>query len=978
MYVEHPFIRPGVIEARAYQISISRACVEESTLVVLPTGLGKTVIAALVIAETLRRRGGRALFLAPTKPLVLQHAQTLERLLTLGPIRTFTGEVEPSKRAGEWRESPVIVSTPQVILNDLVSGALNLDDFSLIIYDEAHRAVGNYAYVFIAEKYGPAGLALGITASPGSTAEKILEVCGNLNIKRVEIRREYDPDVRPYVHDIRVHWLVVEMPPDLLRVLGYLKNALKKQVKVLQDFGLIRKGERHSVKELLEAQRAIRQRMASAGGRPPPSLFHAAAVQAAAVEINHALELLETQGVSALNSYFDRLEEKASGKGHSRAARIVMMDEDIIRARFLARHITIEHPKLEKVGKVVADQLRLKPDSRIIVFTHYRDTSDTVARVLEGIRGCRPVRFVGQATRGEDEGLSQKEQAELIQQFRDGRYNVLVATSVGEEGLDIPSTEMVVFYEPVPSEIRTIQRRGRTGRRMPGKVVILMAKGTRDEAYYWSARRKEKRMMEELDMLRRQLAKKISVGFPSMRDTMKYIESAAGEALAAPETGPTEQARPYEAETDGVTLEKETPIEEPVAPAGAAANVDLEGRSDLERSGSAPGNNGRGEVGAAGEGSNGKGVGGMGAFYGSGAEEEGKGLVYSVHSGTKAGGGDGIGEAPAAGETALAKRKEAGADRRAGRRRKRAIAEGGLAGITGKRSRGQSTLLDFSAQLEDARPEVVVDNRELSSGVVRELSKLNVRVSPRQLAVGDFILSDRVGVERKESRDFLISLLEGRLFQQLRALRNAYMRPLLLIEGESPLTSGGLSRESVLGAVASVLVDYGVPIVFTRDERETAELLAAIARRERGEGRTPAVRGEKGAMSLAERQQFIVEGLPHVSGVLSQRLLAHFGSVEGVFRASPEELARVKGVGRKTAEELVRVIRAPYLASRVEEKGREGEMMTVEESGKGAVEEAGADSSSATVRTGNRENDTISAVKKKDEEKDGGVGGESR
>ena len=382
-FISHPLVKPDLLEARAYQTNISRACLEQSTLVVLPTGMGKTVIATLVIAEVLQKKGGKALFLAPTKPLVLQHAATMGQFLTVGPVTTFTGEMAPSERAGEWKDSPVVVSTPQVILNDLISGTMSLEDFSIIIFDEAHRAVGNYAYVFIAEKYrARGGLALGITASPGSTAAKILEVCRNLDMQRVEIRREYDPDVRPYVHDVRIHWLTVEVPPDMMRVLGFLKAAFKRQIKFLQDFGLLRKGERHSMRELLEAQKAIRQRMAQASPRPPQALFHAAAVQAAAVQINHALELIETQGTRALNNYLDRMEEKATGRGPSRAASIVMKDEDVIKARYLANHLTSEHPKLEKVGMVVAGELRRNPASRVIVFTHYRDTSEEVAARL--------------------------------------------------------------------------------------------------------------------------------------------------------------------------------------------------------------------------------------------------------------------------------------------------------------------------------------------------------------------------------------------------------------------------------------------------------------------------------------------------------------------------------------------------------------------------------------------------------------------
>lgn len=231
--------------------------------------------------------------------------------------------------------------------------------------------------------------------------------------------------------------------------------------------------------------------------------------------------------------------------------------------------------------------------------------------------------------------------------------------------------------------------------------------------------------------------------------------------------------------------------------------------------------------------------------------------------------------------------------------------------------RGQLSLGDFPGDSPEPLT-IIVDHREFCSGVVRELSRNELRVVSKQLPVGDFILSDRVGVERKEVRDFVGSLLEGRLFGQIRDLKGAYVRPLLIIEGENLYGTGGVSQESIMGTLASIVTDYGVPTIFTQDDRETAGILVAIAKREHAEGRIPAIRGEKGSLSLPERQQFIVEGLPHVSGTLSQRLLAQLGSVYGVFNAGVEELSQVKGVGRKTAEELYRTIRSPYLAVRPE------------------------------------------------------------
>src|SRR5437016_265200 len=155
-----------------------------------------------------------------------------------------------------------------------------------------------------------------------------------------------------------------------------------------------------------------------------------------------------------------------------------------------------------------------KPESKVIVFAHYRETADRVTQELARIPGLRPVRFVGQASHGKDIGLSQKEQVEILEKFKAVEVNVIVATSIGEEGLDIPQVDLVVFYEPVPSEIRTIQRRGRTGRSAAGRVIMLVTKDTRDEAYLYSARRKERKMHVELDRLRKELKQKIFVGEP--------------------------------------------------------------------------------------------------------------------------------------------------------------------------------------------------------------------------------------------------------------------------------------------------------------------------------------------------------------------------------------------------------------------------------------------------------------------------------
>jgi Fanconi anemia group M protein len=812
MYIQHPLIKESAIESREYQVNISESCKEHSTLVVLPTGMGKTICALLVIADRLSKfPNKKVIFLAPTKPLVEQHKSFMNDFLLIDKEKTaiFTGEVNPKKREELWRLSQVIVSTPQVIENDLLSERIKLNDVSLIIFDEAHRAVGNYAYVFVSEKYKEQGknqLVMGITASPGSKTEKIEEVCSNLNISNVEIRSEFDPDVIPYMHDINIKWIRVDVPDKIKLIIKQLKEIMEDKCKTLYKFGLVRRFRNVSTTELLDAQKKIQARMSS-GKRQPHSLFFAATVQAAAIKINHAIELAETQGPSALRNYLNRLEAQANSKSGSRAAKSLLKDKNLQRVMKLADNIEFEHPKLKAIAKVVQNQLIQKPDSRIIVFTHYRDTSELVVKELSKLPKAQPVRFVGQASHGTDKGLRQKEQVALIEKFKGGEYNILVATSVAEEGLDIPATDLVVFYEPIPSEIRTIQRRGRTGRKRPGSVVILITRNTRDEAYFWTSRGKEKRMKHELEVLRSKLSKKLTVGIPKA--------------------------------TKNRLLEKFTELD-------VNGDVLNNSASDIHTN---------------------------------------NGSSLDVHI-------------------------EKNVDTE---RKKENIAQ------KSQSSEGQTRLGDFGLPRPDIQIEnlkenlekikIIIDNREFNSLVIRELTKREVQIEPKHLPVGDYIVSEHICIERKLVNDFLQSLIDGRLFTQLKTLKSAYIKPILILEGEGLFTSRKIHSAAIYGALVSIISDFNIPIISTADAKESAEIIRTLATREQIDNKSlPGIRGEKHAMTLPERQRFIIESLPNVSATLAQRLLEHFGSVKAIFEAETDQLCKVKGIGKKTAEEINKVI----------------------------------------------------------------------
>ncbi len=502
-YITHPYIRPESLEERSYQLSIAMKALDGNTMVVLPTGLGKTAIALLVAASRLYNGGGRVLVLAPTKPLVEQHLRFFQEFLMLpesagsvgSPFAMFTGETPPEERAHVWKTSQVCFATPQVIKNDCIGGRYSLEDVSLLVVDECHRAVGNYAYVFIADLYlrvAKKPLILAMTASPGADPVKVEGVYACLGIDRVESRVESDPDVEPYVHEREVEYVSVALPPELQETLTDFTTLVTARLQSLADLGFaVPKPERLSIRALSALNGQIQGRIAARD----PRAYRAASLYAECMKLRHAISLCESQGSGALKAYLARLASEGSSGKASKASRRLSHDPLFRNVLRRAEGWTDElHPKAGIVIRQVREHFKARPDSRIIIFATYRDTVMMLVDLLsrEGIT-CE--KFVGQANRDAEKGLSQKKQLEALSRFRAGEFRVLIATSVGEEGLDIPSTDMVIFYEAVPSEIRSIQRKGRTGRSRSGKILVLVTSGTSDEAFRYVSQRRERSMV---------------------------------------------------------------------------------------------------------------------------------------------------------------------------------------------------------------------------------------------------------------------------------------------------------------------------------------------------------------------------------------------------------------------------------------------------------------------------------------------------
>ncbi|MEA2075437.1 MAG: DEAD/DEAH box helicase [Euryarchaeota archaeon] len=765
-FISHPLLKDGVVERRKYQISVAEAAKKGSLMVVLPTGLGKTTVALLVLIERLSK--GKILFLAPARPLVEQHSTFLRGVLNLDTslIQTFTGSILADRRGALWDAAKIVVSTPQIIENDLLSNRITLSDVALLIFDECHRAVGNYSYVYIAEKYAKQAkepLVLGMTASPGSDKEKIQEICASLGVERVESRTEYDHDVAPFIFKKGFEWRGIDVPAEIRKQKRVLDAVLAERIEELRKLGFIRqkkKSSEISKKELLTLRQMIVAQLAT---QKHADLYKALSLQAEAMKIKHAIDLIETQGIFAVRRYFERLRNEAFSKEGSKAAKRLLKDEKFIDAMSAIAAYEGEHPKLNALIEILQQEIHDHPDTRIIVFTNYRDTAEMIVSALHDMNaekeGVRAVKFIGQASKEADKGLKQKEQVEIINEFKEGFYNVLVATSVAEEGLDIPATDLVLFYEPIPSAIRSIQRKGRTARKKVGKVIVLIAKGTKDEAYYWLSRSKEREMRRRIS----------EMGMQKMNNENARAES-----------------------------------EETVNKAELAITPQSKEQEDQRR------------------------------------------------------------------------------------------------------------LTDFE---NGQKLTIFVDLRETKSGVARFLEKAGMDLKLQNLGIGDYVVSDRVCIERKTTTDFLDSLINKRrnLLEQILRMRKEYEKPVLVIEGESLYGQRNVHPNVVRAVMATIAIDLSVPIIQTRDEADTASLLYVIAKREQMPNKTEInPHGKKPSASLTEQQEYLVSAVSNIGIVTARNLLRRFKTVEKVVTASKEELMEVEHVGEKTVEHIREVLGTKY------------------------------------------------------------------
>jgi Fanconi anemia group M protein len=494
------------ITPREYQEEIFKTCIEKNCLVVLPTGLGKTLIALMLTIERMKAfPGEKVLFLAPTRPLAEQHLEYFKKNLPelFGEMQLFTGTVNAGKRKEIWQTADIIFSTPQCVANDIRKNFYNLKEVCLLIEDEAHRCIKNYDYKYVAEKYKEQSLhprIIGLTASPGSEKSKIKEICKNLSIEEVELRTRESSDVKDHLQELEFEKRMLDFPPEFQEIRHVLLKIFDEYVTELRErkilFGPASKTD------LINLQKKVSANLMN--HHTNFNYMQGASACAQAIKIQHALELLETQTLEGFHKYIKSLFEQASKKQSRGVVRLVSKPEfNFVFSQ--ANELLIkkrEHPKVQELIEIITKEMQENKDMKMIIFTQFRETASNISKRINEINGVISKVFIGQAKKDSSQGLNQKQQKKIIEEFSEGKINVLCATCIAEEGLDIPEVNIVVFYEPIPSAIRTIQRAGRTARLMKGKLIMLITKKTRDEAFFYVAKSREKKMKNAIESIK--------------------------------------------------------------------------------------------------------------------------------------------------------------------------------------------------------------------------------------------------------------------------------------------------------------------------------------------------------------------------------------------------------------------------------------------------------------------------------------------
>jgi Fanconi anemia group M protein len=344
---------------------------------------------------------------------------------------------------------------------------------------------------------------LGLTASPGNEIGKIKTICKNLAIQEVEIRTRESPDVKEYLQKREFEKVQIDFPKEFEEMRQVLNKLFGEYVDEIKKRGLLYAPATKT--NLIKLQKNL---MDPKKHKELNELLGISAC-AVAIKLQHAIELLETQTLKGFNNYLKDLFEQAANKKSKGVIKLVKKTEFNFvytkSSELLSKKL--EHPKISELISLIYKEKKQNEKFKAIVFSQFRDTAQIISETMNTIDGIKSKMFIGQAKK-KGFGLSQKDQKQIIIEFINGEINLLSATCIAEEGLDIPEVDAVIFYEPIPSAIRSIQRAGRTARLNKGKIIILITKNTRDESYYYVSRAREKQMNSAIETIRQDMKNK--------------------------------------------------------------------------------------------------------------------------------------------------------------------------------------------------------------------------------------------------------------------------------------------------------------------------------------------------------------------------------------------------------------------------------------------------------------------------------------
>ncbi|KAL1739408.1 P-loop containing nucleoside triphosphate hydrolase protein [Schizophyllum fasciatum] len=493
----YPLNRPK----RDYQFNIVKRCLFDNTIVALPTGLGKTFIAGVVMLNFYRWfPEGKVVFVAPTKPLVAQQIEASHKTCGIpgSDAVELTGNNPKAMRERAWREKRVFYMTPQTLVNDLTKGTCDVTDIVLLVVDEAHRATGDFAYNQVVRYMmakNPHFRLLALTATPGSTPEAVQNLIDGLHISNIEIRDENSIDLRQYLHEKRIEQHIIATDTSIRKVRDPLAKLI---VEVLKPIESIMRGTREPCRINPFTPQALQRELKSHQNYARVPLMHLA-------KLTRVMGYLLEGTIGMCYSSIKEIEQDVDDpkkKGKKLASNPLFKEvaralEDQRRPKSDPEHPGgfSMHPKMEKMKSIIINHFAqemeesglgagdveesARVETRVMVFVTFREAVEEIVDALNFERPLiRPTKFVGQGVdKKGGKGMAQKEQLAVIERFKAGEFNVLVATSIGEEGLDIGEVDLIVCYDAQKTPIRMLQRLGRTGRKRAGVVHVLLAEG---------------------------------------------------------------------------------------------------------------------------------------------------------------------------------------------------------------------------------------------------------------------------------------------------------------------------------------------------------------------------------------------------------------------------------------------------------------------------------------------------------------------